>query len=161
MQSKRFTGSPPFQMGRKAQSLAKPSSAEASGTAGLFLPETPFRERMHNMIRHPADVDRERSRANDRIFQAYNLPAMAKSAAELLNEQFLEMRWRALSLAADFDRIERAPGGKEIVNSDPRLAQLRDALKTMLQSEPASFGRAAKVQIIFSDMSPPAPRGSK
>ncbi len=79
-------------------------------------------------------------------------PATSKSAADLLNEQFLEMRWRALSLAADLDRIERAPGGKALLDSDPRLAQLRDALKTLLQPESE---RAAKVQMIFSDMSPP------
>jgi hypothetical protein len=80
---------------------------------------------------------------------------MAKSAADLLNEQFLEMRWRALSLAADFDRIERAAGGKELIHSDPRLAQLRDAIKTVLQNEPE---RAAKMQMIFSDMTPPPPK---
>jgi hypothetical protein len=77
-----------------------------------------------------------------------------KSAADLLNDQFLEMRWRALSLAADLDRIERAPGGKALVASDPRLAQLRDAMQTLLQPGPE---RAAKVQMIFSDMTPPPP----
>ena len=52
------------------------------------------------------------------------MPQVAsKSAADVLNEQFMEMRWRALSLAADLDRIERAPGGKALVASDPRLAQ--------------------------------------
>jgi len=81
-------------------------------------------------------------------------PGTHKSAAELLNDQFFEMRWRALSLAADFDRIERAPGGRELVASDPRLAQLRDAVKTLLQPDPE---RAARVQMIFSDMSPPPP----
>ena len=85
-------------------------------------------------------------------------PPSPKSAAELLNEQFLEMRWRALSLAADLDRIERAPGGKELISSDPRLAKLREAVKTLLQNEPE---RAAKVQIIFSDMTPPPPKSPK
>ena len=79
---------------------------------------------------------------------------MAKSASDVLNDQFLEMRWRTLSLAADLDRIERAPGGKELLNSDPRLSALRDAVKTLLQDEP---DRAARIQMIFSDRTPPPP----
>jgi hypothetical protein len=80
---------------------------------------------------------------------------MPRDAKAILNEQFLEMRWRALSLAADLDRIERAPGGKELISSSPELAKLRDAIKTVLQNEPE---RAAKVQMIFSDMTPPPAR---
>ena len=38
-------------------------------------------------------------------------------AKDLLDQQFLEMRWRTLSLAADFDRIGR--GGAEILKNDP------------------------------------------
>jgi len=78
-----------------------------------------------------------------------------RSSAEVLNEQLLEMRWRALSLAADLDRIERAAGGKDLIASDPRLAKLREAIKVLLQNEPQ---RAAKVQMIFSDMTPPPPK---
>jgi len=78
---------------------------------------------------------------------------MPRSARDILNEQFLEMRWRALSLAADLDRIERAEGGKDAL-ADPRIAQLREAFKALLQNEPE---RAAKVQMIFSDMTPPPP----
>ena len=76
-------------------------------------------------------------------------------ARETLEQQFLEMRWRALSLAADIDRIERSAGGKELLASDPRLAKLRQALQVVIQSEP---GRAEKVQMIFSDMTPPPPK---
>src|SRR5947209_1921493 len=83
---------------------------------------------------------------------------MPRNAKGILDEQFLEMRWRALSLAADLDRIERAPGGKELLATDPRLATLREAIKTLLQTEPE---RAAKVQMIFSDMTPPPPRNGK
>ena len=75
-----------------------------------------------------------------------------RSAKETLEQTFPEMRWRALSLAADIDRIERAEGGKDLLASDPRLAKLRDALKAMLQNEPE---RAAKVQMLFSDTTPP------
>jgi hypothetical protein len=79
-----------------------------------------------------------------------------RDAKVILDQQFLEMRWRALSLAADLDRLERAAGGKQLLASaDPRLAKLRDALKVLLQNEPE---RAAKVQMIFSDMTPPPTR---
>jgi hypothetical protein len=78
-----------------------------------------------------------------------------RDAKAILEQQFLEMRWRALSLAADLDRLERAAGGKQVVASDPRLAKLRDAIKVVLQNEP---DRAAKVQMIFSDMTPPPAR---
>jgi hypothetical protein len=77
-----------------------------------------------------------------------------KNAAQTLDDGFPEMRWRCLSLAADLDRIERATGGKELVASDPRLAKLRDALKVLLAGEPE---RAARVQMIFSDLTPPPP----
>ena len=79
---------------------------------------------------------------------------MSRDAKGILNEQFLEMRWRALSLAADLDRIERAPGGKDLIASDPSLAKLRDAIKILLQNEP---DRATKVQMILSDTTPPPP----
>jgi hypothetical protein len=83
------------------------------------------------------------------------MTGMPRDAKGILNEQFLEMRWRALALAADLDRLERAPGGKELLASDPRLANLRDAIKVLLQNEPE---RAAKVQMIFSDMTLPPSR---
>ena len=75
-----------------------------------------------------------------------------RDAKSTLDATFLEMRWRALSLAADLDRIERAEGGKQLIASDPRLAALKDALKMLVQNEP---GRAEKLQMIFSDMTPP------
>ena len=84
-----------------------------------------------------------------------------RDAKALLDQQFLEMRWRALSLAADLDRLERAAGGPQLLASaDPRLAKLRDALKVLLQNEPerAAPNRAARVQMIFSDMTPPPAR---
>lgn len=73
-------------------------------------------------------------------------------AIQQLNQQFLEMRWRALSLAADLDRIDRLPGGTQLLASDPRLAKFREAVKVLLHNE---SDRAAKVQMIFSDMTPP------
>ena len=81
-----------------------------------------------------------------------------RDAKTTLDLTFLEMRWRALSLAADLDRIERAEGGKQLLASDPRLAKLRDALKMLVQNEP---GRAERVQMIFSDMTPPPARNAR
>lgn len=72
-----------------------------------------------------------------------------KTAAETLDHHFLEMRWRCLSLAADLDRVQRAGG-----LADPRITKLRDALKALLSEEP---DRAARVQMIFSDITPPPP----
>lgn len=78
-----------------------------------------------------------------------------KDAKQTLDQYFLEMRWRCLSLAADLDRIERAAGGKDVVATDPRLIKLREAVKVLLSNEPE---RAARVQMIFSDMTPPPPK---
>lgn len=77
-----------------------------------------------------------------------------RNAKLVLEQQFLEMRWRALSLAADLDRIERAEEGRELLKTDPRLGKLREAIKILLQNEP---DRAERVQMVFSDMTPPPP----
>jgi hypothetical protein len=75
-----------------------------------------------------------------------------RDAKETLERHYLEMRWRCLSLAADLDRIERAAGGRAVIESDPRLNKLRDAIAVLTQ--PGS-DRAEKVQTIFSDKTPP------
>ena len=64
------------------------------------------------------------------------------------DEAILEMRWRCLSLAADLDRLDRASAG----NSDPRLLKLREAISVLLDAGP---NRAERVQMIFSDKTPP------
>jgi len=71
-----------------------------------------------------------------------------RNAKQTLDETFLEMRWRALSLAADFDRIERAAGS---VAADNRLQKLRDALRIVIESKD---NRAEQVQLLFSDQAP-------
>lgn len=73
------------------------------------------------------------------------------NAKELLDNQYLEMRWRCLSLAADLDRIERAVGGATLLASDPRIKSLGEAMQTLVQ--PAS-NRAERVQMILSDKTP-------
>ena len=68
---------------------------------------------------------------------------------EILDQQFFEMRWRCLSLAADLDRLQRAEA------ADPRLQALRQAIEILLTSDP---NRAERVQNLFSDKTPPPPR---
>ncbi len=78
-----------------------------------------------------------------------------RDAQQTLEQYYLEMRWRCLSLAADLDRIERAPGGPAVLADDPRLAKLRQAIGVLLDS---TGGRAEQVQNIFSDKTPPPAR---
>jgi len=87
-----------------------------------------------------------------------------RDAKVILEQQFLEMRWRALSLAADLDRLERAEGGRQLLASDPRLARLHEAIQVLLQSDPQgppAAGRAERVQMIFSDLTPPPSRNPR
>jgi hypothetical protein len=78
-----------------------------------------------------------------------------RNAKETLEAMQLEMRWRALSLAADLDRLERAPGGASVLSDDPNIRKLREALRVLLE---AKANRAEQVQMIFSDMTPPPGR---
>jgi hypothetical protein len=78
-----------------------------------------------------------------------------RDAQQTLEQYYLEMRWRCLSLAADLDRIERSPGGPGVLGSDPRLARLRQAIGVLLEGR---GNRAEQVQNIFSDKTPPPQR---
>lgn len=70
----------------------------------------------------------------------------ARSKADVLNRDFLELRARILELSAALDRLDRAPRvGHEA--PDGRLAQLRQAIEALLEPGP---GRAETVQRIFS-----------
>jgi hypothetical protein len=73
-----------------------------------------------------------------------------RTAKQTLDEQFLEMRWRCLSLAADLDRVQNAPGGSDLLQTDPRLKKLHQALLAVIDS---SSNRAEQVQMLFSDQS--------
>ena len=73
---------------------------------------------------------------------------------DVLDQQFLEMRWRTLSLAADLDRVQRASGGGATLRDDARLLKLRRALE-VLMTEETEPNRAEQVQMIFSDLTPP------
>ncbi len=68
---------------------------------------------------------------------------------QVLDQQFLEMRWRCLSLAADLDRLQRAQA------NDPRLKTLRQGIEILLTTD---SNRAEKIQNLFSDKTPPPSR---
>jgi hypothetical protein len=78
-----------------------------------------------------------------------------RDAQQTLEQYFLEMRWRCLSLAADLDRVERAAGGQSLIDSEPRLEKLKLALTVLLEGR---VNRAEQVQNIFSDKTPPPQR---
>ena len=78
-----------------------------------------------------------------------------RDAQQTLEQYYLEMRWRCLSLAADLDRVERVVGGKALIDSEPRLQKMRAALGVLLEGR---GNRAEQVQNIFSDKTPPPQR---
>ena len=80
-------------------------------------------------------------------------PVTPLTGKEVLELQFLEMRWRTLSLAADLDRIERAKGGAETLKTHARAQQLRKAFEILLSNEGPN--RAERLQMLISDMTPP------
>jgi hypothetical protein len=73
------------------------------------------------------------------------------NANDTLSAAAMEMRWRTLSLAADLDRIERADGGAHLLQNDPTIRKLRQALRVVLDGKE---NRAEQVQMIFSDQTP-------
>jgi len=77
------------------------------------------------------------------------------NAQDTLNRYYSEMRWRILSLAADLDRVQRADGGAALLANDARLKSLRACIEQLLLADP---GRAERVQMILSDMTPPPTR---
>jgi hypothetical protein len=74
-----------------------------------------------------------------------------RDAKQTLEQTFLEMRWRCLSLAADLDRVERAAQGADVLNTDARMRTLREAFKILLDGH---VNRAEQVQLLFSDKTP-------
>jgi hypothetical protein len=74
---------------------------------------------------------------------------------DVLDQQFLEMRWRTLSLAADLDRIQRGANGPATLRDDVRLLKLRRAFEVLMSEADAEPNRAEQVQMIFSDLTPP------
>jgi hypothetical protein len=71
-----------------------------------------------------------------------------RDAAAVLDRDFLELRGKILEVAAALDRLDRAPSHHahgEV--PDRRLAQLRQAIESLLEPGP---GRAETVQRLFS-----------
>lgn len=66
------------------------------------------------------------------------------SAEQIFERWFLETRSRLLDIAANLDRIDRAPAGRV---DDPRRAAVEEALRILLGSGP---DRAERIQMIFS-----------
>jgi hypothetical protein len=67
-------------------------------------------------------------------------------ADKALDAHYLEVRSLLLDVAAVLDRIGRGAGAREL-DSDPRLARIRQALDVLCDRE---GGRAERVQRIFS-----------
>jgi hypothetical protein len=73
------------------------------------------------------------------------------NSQDTLTAAAMEIRWRILSLAADFDRIERTDGGAAMLSADPTIRKARQAMLAILDG---SRNRAEQVQMIFSDITP-------
>ena len=93
------------------------------------------------------------------------IPTPARDVARILDREYLAIRGRILELAADLDRLDRAPEPPGH-HPDERLAHIRRALEALLVPGP---DRAETIQQLFSlpydpnwarpgsDSSPPAP----
>jgi hypothetical protein len=77
------------------------------------------------------------------------IPALRspKSAKQLLDMYFLDVRSALLETAAAFDRIERAAGGAEIFK-DPRFNSLKEACDIIKNGK---VNRAEQFLTLFSD----------
>lgn len=74
--------------------------------------------------------------------------ASTMDGQKVLDTYFLEMRAKAIEIAASLDRLERAPGGEEVMASDPRVAQLREAFRRIDCT--GVTDRAEQLQMLFS-----------
>ena len=82
-------------------------------------------------------------------------------AMRILDEQFLTLRARLIEIAANLDRIDRAIASEDAdgfsadglsagglsANGNPRMQQIRKAIKQLLEPGP---GLAERLQLIFS-----------
>lgn len=74
---------------------------------------------------------------------------MTRTATEILDESFLEVRAKLLEVAATLDRIDRAADEGEPISSaaGPRRARVDDAIRILLSEGP---DRAERLQRLFS-----------
>ena len=68
----------------------------------------------------------------------------ARTAASVLEQEFLPLRAKILEIAAGLDRLDRAAGDPR---QDARRERLEWAIKILLEESP---NRAERVQILFS-----------
>lgn len=73
----------------------------------------------------------------------------ARTAEELLDIYFLDMRSALLEMAATLDRIERAENGAGIFR-DPRIRKLTEACEILKSGRQ---NRAEQFLVLFSDLS--------
>jgi len=73
------------------------------------------------------------------------MPA-TRTAIEMLDRNFLEIRHRLLDIAAGLDRIDRADDAAK-TRSDPRYLQLAEAVRLLTDGKP---DRAERIQMVFS-----------
>ena len=68
-------------------------------------------------------------------------------AAKVLDSYYLEARCKLLEIAAILDRIDRG-SGRRLVENDPRLGKIRQAVEELLET---GAGRAERMQHVFSE----------
>jgi hypothetical protein len=66
------------------------------------------------------------------------------NAMNQLDHEFLPMRAKLLDLAATFDRLDRSAG---LLDDDPRMAKIRNAVEILLQQDP---DRTEQIQLLLS-----------
>lgn len=69
-----------------------------------------------------------------------------RTAGELLDRHFLEIRHRLLDIAAGLDRIDTADDAAK-TRSDPRYLKLAEAVRLLIDGKP---DRAERIQMVFS-----------
>jgi len=69
-----------------------------------------------------------------------------RTAIEMLDRHFLEIRHRILDIAAALDRIGRADDAAK-TRSDPRYLELEQAVRLLIDGKP---DRAERIQMVFS-----------
>ena len=69
-----------------------------------------------------------------------------RTAIEILDRNFLEIRHRLLDIAAGLDRIDQANDASK-TRSDPRYLQLEEALRVLTDGKP---NRTERIEMVFS-----------
>lgn len=79
-----------------------------------------------------------------------SIPPPTKTAVELLDMYYLDMRSGLLEAASSFDRIQRAEGGEALAD-DRRIALLREVCRIAAGDEPE---RTERILRLFSEEAP-------